>query len=703
MDTILWWLAQNAITVALLLPVVWLICYWLRLEPATQHWLWLALLVKLLLPPVIAWPVTLHEARAWLPKHSVEEPPAPFDQTGVAPVASLPPLESSATPIGFVDPVIATQTALGQHAPDASAAATAPADVHPAVKLPVMAGVALIWLGGSAVALLWLAGRLWLTHRLLLRTTPATSKLTAVATAAARAMGIKRVCVRISNDVAAPCVASLGRPVLLWPAELVDQAHTTLHGALVHELAHIARRDHIVLWLELCGSIVWWWNPVYWHIRRQLDESRELACDALALSPAADREQYAQILLELTTGQSLTWRPTPVCGVGAKSRRSLERRLKMLFEQRASGKPSLVGLLAVVALAAMLLPAWSLAQDDVKPEDPKAKPAPLTTEDPSDPAAPKIDITDDPKPTPGKPTANALAEKWKWQSGGAKAIQAEGSVVAVDREFIELSIGEKDGIAKGQTLHIVRGKPGEALGSAEVLAVRGSEALARVQKGLKVQVKDRVVLANLQSPLVFSPDTGKVLIGGNRTAGAQNSNRGISGKIGVIQSNNKEPSGKILSKTAIAEGEITIWALPDGSTALTIKNNKTGEERKIDLSRGSDALWPKQISGAAGNVGSNSKPAAANTYRRVREEASGTAAVDNELLRLEVELAELNLAEKKLALERVRKLLESKAVSQEELQLAEFAVRRAEIELRKAIARLDATQKPTAGSSSVQR
>jgi len=53
----------------------------------------------------------------------------------------------------------------------------------------------------------------------------------------------------------------------------------SLDGLIVHELAHVRRRDHWVGWLELLTGLLWWWNPLYWYARHQLRENAELACD----------------------------------------------------------------------------------------------------------------------------------------------------------------------------------------------------------------------------------------------------------------------------------------------------------------------------------------------------------------------------------------------------------------------------------------
>jgi hypothetical protein len=63
MNSWLWWLGQNAITVSLLVPFVLLACRRFRNRPAVQHRLWVVVLLKFLTPPLVTWPWTVEELR----------------------------------------------------------------------------------------------------------------------------------------------------------------------------------------------------------------------------------------------------------------------------------------------------------------------------------------------------------------------------------------------------------------------------------------------------------------------------------------------------------------------------------------------------------------------------------------------------------------------------------------------------------------
>jgi beta-lactamase regulating signal transducer with metallopeptidase domain len=79
------WMLQNAVVATVLALLVWGTCHWKRLGPAARHALWMLVLIKLLMPPVVSWPwaVTNPLARAQaapgapVGQDTFEAPPAP--------------------------------------------------------------------------------------------------------------------------------------------------------------------------------------------------------------------------------------------------------------------------------------------------------------------------------------------------------------------------------------------------------------------------------------------------------------------------------------------------------------------------------------------------------------------------------------------------------------------------------------------------
>ena len=151
---------------------------------------------------------------------------------------------------------------------------------------------------------------------------------------------------------------------------------------VLHELAHLRRRDHWVGWLLLAAGCAWWWHPLFWWVRRRLTAEAELACDAWVVGAAPDgRRAYAEALLEVSQRVAST-AAVPALGA-AGGRRDLERRLIMIMRGPAPRRLSWVGLASVGVLGLLALPAWTLGGD------PRTPPAP-TPAGPSIPATPAI-------------------------------------------------------------------------------------------------------------------------------------------------------------------------------------------------------------------------------------------------------------------------------------------------------------------------
>ncbi len=123
----------------------------------------------------------------------------------------------------------------------------------------------------------------------------------ALAQACARLPLPARVAVRA--DALAPCPAVIGlwQPVIVLPVELMQRAsQQTLTHVLLHELAHVRRRDPWAQALGLVALTVLWFHPVAWLAQRRLRQLRELSCDrTVAYALRGDVAPYRRTLLRL--------------------------------------------------------------------------------------------------------------------------------------------------------------------------------------------------------------------------------------------------------------------------------------------------------------------------------------------------------------------------------------------------------------------
>lgn len=387
-------LALSNIAMATLLAILaWAAGRWLR-RPAITHGLWLLVFVKLLTPPLVSVPVI-----------RIAAPPAPVVAANVpAPQEAMPvqrpAVELVAVEIAAVDdalppandaaPQIADVRTLPQNpAPEQpkdraelpnEPIAAAPVVVAPAPPIePAAASESSTdwsWLP-TAVGWTWLGGAvLWLTvalvriirfHRLLGCGNSAPAELRRLAEHVAVRMGVSCPRLILVPGTLSPMLWVFGRePRLVLPAALVDRlTPEQWRTLLAHELAHWLRRDHWVRWLELATLAAYWWCPLVWWAKQQLQEAEEECCDAWVVStlPGAARA-YALALVETVDFLSGARAVLPPAASGLGHVHLLQRRLTMILRGRTPRGLTLTGLLVVLTLGVGLLPlAPSLAQE----------------------------------------------------------------------------------------------------------------------------------------------------------------------------------------------------------------------------------------------------------------------------------------------------------------------------------------------------
>ncbi len=102
-----------------------------------------------------------------------------------------------------------------------------------------------------------------------------------------------------SPRVAGPVATGVLRPAVILPEGLVGSIpHAALRDILIHECAHIARRDPLIGLLQRLAELVYWPHPLVHVLNRRLSRAREEACDDVVLS-RADPIDYARTLLTL--------------------------------------------------------------------------------------------------------------------------------------------------------------------------------------------------------------------------------------------------------------------------------------------------------------------------------------------------------------------------------------------------------------------
>lgn len=324
------WVTTASLEAALLFLLVGLV--WLavrsRLAPQVGYGLFLLVPLKLLVPVTVPTPPIL--AR-WTPTGLVaswSRPAAPGTTGSPAatpPAATLRRLDgpSRGADGSMQPPVVALVVAAPASPPAVPRPGPVPAPgPGPVGSLP--AGLAtdthgLSWAAlamtvwGAAVVVL--TGRFavaqWRFRARLRRASPVDLSQWAVDFGAlCRSAGVSPAVRLMETDgVAAPAVWGMLRPTILMPqgiAETLTEAQ--LRWVLLHELAHVRRRDLVVVTLQRVVSVLHFFNPVVWVANRVIHELREYACDdtALALGQASaveSGEAFVRVLRHAAGGR----------------------------------------------------------------------------------------------------------------------------------------------------------------------------------------------------------------------------------------------------------------------------------------------------------------------------------------------------------------------------------------------------------------
>ena len=89
----------------------------------------------------------------------------------------------------------------------------------------------------------------------------------------------------ISNAIRVPTVIGVFRPLIVVPGDLAARgAQADWDGILVHELAHVKRRDTLWNAIGLVVSALYWYHPLVHWARCDLADARECVCDDWAVS-----------------------------------------------------------------------------------------------------------------------------------------------------------------------------------------------------------------------------------------------------------------------------------------------------------------------------------------------------------------------------------------------------------------------------------
>jgi TonB family protein len=331
---------RSSILLAIGLVALWL----LRKQPAAlRHWVLAAALGLAAAQPVI---------------------------NQLIPALQIPEISWAAEP-RVVEPTVETRFAVEVIAPTS-------APVVAATDWPRLAF--LVWAAGAAISLATLLfGALWLTW-LGSQAIPADHRWQAAEALLRTQLGMPRaVRVLVTNHPAMVVTWGAIAPVILLPRDAGTWSGDRIRLVLAHEMAHLIRRDWMILLLAEVVRAINWFNPLFWLACARLRRESEYACDDIVLDLGIGGTSYASHLIDLARTFSVhgrTWLPAP--SIARPS--TLERRVRAMLNPQVNRRPVSMMRRAslAIALLAFALPIAAASQTPSTPQgtvtDPMGRP-----------------------------------------------------------------------------------------------------------------------------------------------------------------------------------------------------------------------------------------------------------------------------------------------------------------------------------------
>jgi len=195
----------------------------------------------------------------------------------------------------------------------------------------------------------------------------------------------------VTDQIKSPALFGFVRPRILLPQGLIETLGLDeLHYVLLHELAHLKRRDIYLAWLVCLLQVLHWYNPLMWFAFGRMRADQEMAADALALSAAGTDESrlYGQTIVNLLERFSRPQYLPSLAGI-LENPSHIERRIQMIAKFKGTTcRP----LLAMVVLAVLGLITLTEAQNKSEGGKPASQPEEKTglAPDRNAPVAPQV-------------------------------------------------------------------------------------------------------------------------------------------------------------------------------------------------------------------------------------------------------------------------------------------------------------------------
>ena len=234
-----------------------------------------------------------------------------------------------------------------------------------------------------------------------------------------------------SRERSMPMAIGVGQGVILIPAIADTWSAERRQAVLLHELAHVGRRDCLTQALAEAACALYWPHPGVWWVARRLRVERELACDDRVLHAGAEARDYAGHLLEIA--YTLGGHRAPTLAVSMARPGQLEGRMLAVLDTARNRRTPGRGVrfigsaIAVAALLPLAVVAATTIPTTVEIDDLSSAPS----------SAAPVSSSATPVSTPRAEASAAAAGRAQSQGAGTWAVHASKAPGMVHLEMRE--------------------------------------------------------------------------------------------------------------------------------------------------------------------------------------------------------------------------------------------------------------------------
>ena len=380
-----------------------------------------------------------------------------------------------------------------------------------------------------------------------------------------------------------PMAWGILRPSVLMPADADSWPADRLRIVLLHELAHVKRRDCLTHVLAQIACAAYWFNPLVWIAARHVRSERERACDDLVLAAGTRGSDYADQLLEVARVMRSGRFPALLTGatLAMAHRTQLEGRLIAILDPKVPrsslSRARTAGATALVACALLplaTLQPWAYAEPAAAPASAQTFELAPSFQEPSGSGNPSPSPAPRPRPAPDPQLTPLQAESIA--AGAAQAVRdamAQGALEGTLQSVVQgvrgaaAAHGDQDATASTRT---------KAKADPRTVA-----ALTAALKDTDAEVREAAMhaLIELRDPSIFEP-----LVAGLRDSSADIREQAARG-LGELRDRRAiEPLTAALKDQSASVREQAVFALGqlrDKSSAAAIAQALKDESASV--------------------------------------------------------------------------------------------------------------------------